>query len=356
MTAHLKPLVVPIFIPHAGCPHHCIFCDQTTVTGAAARIPEPADICREVRRFLQYRKPHRNRVEVSFYGGNFLGLHSEKIHELLSATLPFIKDGTVDGLRFSTRPDTIDTHRLALLADYPVSTIELGVQSMSNAVLTSAGRGHTAEDTVRAVGLLQQGAYRIGLQMMVGLPGEDFAATMATGRAITALSPDFVRIYPTLVLEGSALAELYRKGRYTPLSLSEGIDRVKALYQLFSGAGIAVTRMGLQASTELDSGTTVLAGPYHPALGHMVLSDLLLDRAVAQIEARQNAADPVVLWVHPRSISRMRGLNNRNIALIKKRFGIDAIRVTVDPAISADDVVVSSFREDKRDPAGTLRH
>ncbi len=342
MTAHCKPLVIPIFIPHAGCPHHCIFCNQTTVTGTAARMPTSADIYSEIQRFLQYRKPHRNRAEVSFYGGNFLGIQPEKIHELLSATLPFIEDGTVDGLRFSTRPDTIDAHRLALLADYPVSTVEIGVQSMSDAILKTAGRGHTAEDTVRAVGLLRQKTYRIGLQMMVGLPGDDFAATMATGRAIAALSPDFVRIYPTLVLEGSALAELYRKSRYVPLPISECIDRVKTLYRLFSGAGIAVTRMGLQASTELDSGTTVLAGPYHPALGHMVLSDLLLDRAVAQIEARKTLAGPIVLYVHPRSISRMRGLKNRNIAVIKKRFGIDAIRVKADPAIGADDVVVSS--------------
>ena len=341
MTDPSKPLVIPIFIPHAGCPHRCIFCNQSAVTGQSVQMPKPVDIQNEIRRFLKYRTRNRSRAEVSFYGGNFLGLKPDTIHNLLSAARPFFEDRAIDGLRFSTRPDTIDANRLSRLSDYPISTVELGVQSMDNAILRGAGRGHTAADTTRAVDLLKQKGYRIGLQMMVGLPGEDRAATLATGRAIVSLSPDFVRIYPTLVLSGSVLADWYRAGRYTPLSLTECIRRVKQLYRLFAENNIVVIRMGLQASEELDNATTVLAGPYHPALGHMVLSDLLLDRAVLQINAKENRSGPILLRVNPRSISRMHGQNNRNIARLKNRFGAASVTVTSDPALALDDVIVS---------------
>ena len=277
-------------------------------------------------------------MEVSFYGGNFLGLPAKTIQDLLDLASEFKKTGNIDGIRFSTRPDTVDTDRLQLLEPYPVSTVELGVQSMDDGVLREAGRGHTAADTINAVSLLKQKDYRIGLQMMTGLPGDMDAICLDTARRIIALKPDFVRIYPTLVICGSPLAERYQQGRYAPQSLDDCIALLKTLVLLFQENGISVIRMGLQASDGLDDPAIVLAGPYHPALGHMVYSKILLDAAVEVLTAGQPPGKTVTITVHPRNLSRMQGLNKTNIDILKHRFHIETLYLATDPSLDIDSV------------------
>ena len=246
MNLPKKPLIIPIFIPHAGCPHQCVFCNQNIITGAPSESLN-ASLANTIDRFLTYKRPSRSHVEVSFYGGNFLGLPEERILHLLIEAKSFIDSGKIESIRFSTRPDTIDEDRLNLIAPFPISTIELGVQSMDEKVLGISKRGHTAGDTVDAVVRLKEKGFNIGLQMMTGLPGDTVAGSLETAQKIIALKPDFVRIYPTLVLEGSALALLYKKKQYIPISLEECVDQLKALHLLFQSAHIPVIRMGLQA-------------------------------------------------------------------------------------------------------------
>ena len=340
MSSSDKPLIIPIFLPHAGCPHFCVFCNQRAITGSEATLPTFADIRSGVHEFLSYKKDTRSGVELSFYGGNFLGLPTKTIQDLLELASEFAVSGKIDGIRFSTRPDTIDADRLKLLGPYPVSTVELGVQSMDDAVLREAGRGHTAEDTVNAVNLLKQKNYRIGLQMMTGLPGDTDALCLHTARQIIALKPDFVRVYPTLVICGSLLAELYHQGRYTPQSLDDCIALLKTLVLLFQENGISVIRIGLQASDGLDDPAIVLAGPYHPALGHMVYSKILLDAAIEALSAEQTPGQTVTITVHPRSLSRMQGLNKTNIERLKQRFHIETLHLTTDPSLDVNSVRV----------------
>jgi len=164
----------------------------------------------------------------------------------------FVSQGLVDSIRFSTRPDTIDARRLDILENYPVATVELGVQSMDDQVLVQAGRGHSASDTIRAVEALKERQLDIGLQMMVGLPGDSDARALTTTRKIADLDPDFVRIYPTVVVENSRLAQWFKKGKYAPLSLEDAVSLVKKIYLLFKQEGIEVIRMGLQASDDLE--------------------------------------------------------------------------------------------------------
>lgn len=334
-TRALKPFIVPIFLPHAGCPHQCVFCNQTTITGVATRLPATEAVAARIRGFLPYRGAARGPVQISFYGGNFLGLPEETIRMLLRTAERFVRAGEADTIRFSTRPDTVSEARLDLIGPFPVETVEVGAQSLNDRALRLSGRGHLSADTRRAVGLLHRNGYTVGLQQMIGLPGESGPQAMASGHAIAALHPAFVRIYPTLVLAGSRLAAWYRKGRYRPLSLEAAVALSARLYRLYCREGIAVARMGLQAAEPLDSAQRILAGPYHPAFGHLVLARVFRDLAVRRLSAKKIAtAGTVTLRVHPKNISRMRGQHNENVAYLKARYHLRSLVVGPDPAVS----------------------
>ena len=336
-----SPFIIPIFIPHAGCPHQCAFCNQTSITGFEDKIPTPEEIYDLVERHLKFKGKQRDTIEIAFFGGNFLGINTEQIVVLLKSASAFVKAGKVDGIRFSTRPDTVDRKHIELIYDFPVSTVELGVQSMDDHVLALSRRGHTAADTMSAVGLLKERNYEIGIQIMVGLPGENRDGMLANARQIADLKPDFVRIYPTLVIEGSPLARWFQKGKYTPLNLESAVDRAKELYLFFTDRGIKVIRMGLQASEDLNDGSTVLDGPYHPAFGHMVHSEIFLDKALAAINSEGFTKNRLTISVHPRSISKMRGLNNSNVKKLKNRFQFNSIEVLPDASLGEDDVKIA---------------
>lgn len=280
-------------------------------------------------------------MEVAFFGGNFLGLGPDYIKAVLYEARTFVRAGLVDGIRFSTRPDTIDSERLYLIKPYPVSTVELGVQSMDDHILALARRGHTAADTQKAVDLLKQYNYTIGLQMMVGLPGDNHEKTLASAGKISALQPDFVRIYPTVVLDGSLLASWYQTGKYKPLELDDGVDIVKKLYLYFKDKDIAVIRMGLHMSAEDQRLNPIIAGPYHPSFGHLVHSKIFLDLAVSALNSKRDVFDTVTIKVHPHSVSKMRGLNNDNIKTLKNRFQIGSLNISPDPTLAEDQLILA---------------
>jgi len=334
----MAPFIAPVFIPHAGCPHQCAFCNQKAITGQAAGKISMTTVREQIDRFLAF--PHdRNRtVQISFYGGNFLGLPGKTIRSLLDLAEGIVKQGHADGIRFSTRPDTVSSQTLALIREYPVQTVEIGVQSMDDTVLDKTRRGHTARDTENAIRLLAETPYEIGLQMMTGLPGDNDAATWMTARRLAEFTPAFVRIYPALVLKGSPMAAWYASGEFIPLSLDESVERAKGLYLFFQKKAIPVIRMGLQASDELNAEQTVLAGPYHPAFGHLVLSSIWLDKASELLTAYKNYGERVVFHVRPENISKLRGQRNTNIKILMQRFHLKAIDVKPDENMADEDI------------------
>jgi histone acetyltransferase (RNA polymerase elongator complex component) len=336
------PFIIPIFLPHAGCPHQCVFCNQTSITGVGRDTVSPEKVERQIHEFLKFKGNDRRPVQVAFYGGNFLGLEKEYFKRLLDISAKLINNKEIDAIRFSTRPDTIDHDRIEIIKNYPVTTVEIGVQSMDDRVLSTVKRGHSSSDTKRAVTLLKDRHYQIGLQMMVGLPEEDEAGSLSTAYRIGELEPDFVRIYPTIVLKNSLLARWHKNGTYRPWSLERSIAHVKTLYLFFKKKNIPVIRMGLQASEDLDSGAVVLDGPYHPAFGHMVHSSIFLDMATAILEKEKVFHDTVTLNVHPRSISKMRGIKNSNVETLKKRFRLQSLEIVPDSSITEDALAVSS--------------
>lgn len=330
----LRPFIVPVFIPHAGCPHRCAFCDQTFIANRPKNPPSEKSVTADIARFLTYHRPHHEAPQISFYGGTFLGIGKERILKFLSIAEGFVSRGQAASIRFSTRPDTITQEILDVIEPFPVKTVELGVQSMDDTVLKLSLRGHTTHDTRRAVDLLKERGYAIGLQMMVGLPGQDASSAMTTALEIAGLLPDFVRIYPTIVLKNSRLEAWYQEGSYHPLSLEAAVAQTKNILVLFRDKQIPVVRMGLQASESLDFNRSIVAGPYHPAFGHLVLSEIFFDTAAAELALETAPIHKAVFFVHPSSIPKMRGLKNANIERLKKIFHINQIELVPNASVS----------------------
>jgi histone acetyltransferase (RNA polymerase elongator complex component) len=324
------PFIIPIFIPHQGCPHQCVFCNQNAITASAVAPLTSATVASQIEHYLGFRRHRRQQTEIAFFGGNFLGLPSEVIHELLACAQQFVAQGRVDSIRFSTRPDTVTTERLECLKAFRVGTIEVGAQSLHERVLAETMRGHGVSAIRNAVTRLRERRYQIGLQLMVGLPGENPSRSMVSGQRAVALRPDFVRIYPTLVLAGSPLAEWYDCERYHPLTLNEAVRLTKRLYRLFRYHHIRVNRMGLQANQELDTGHSIVAGPYHPSFGHLVAADIYLDLArngCEYLAAAGRLGKILTLAVHRRWESQLRGHRNQNLQWLAQRFRLESVNL-----------------------------
>ena len=329
-------MIVPVFIPHQGCPHRCVFCDQRAVTGMAAVSPSPKNVTKRIQDFLRYKREYHSPVEIAFYGGSFTGLPSDYQEALLKTARHFILKGSVHSIRLSTRPDTIYEKKLDLLKSYHVTTVELGAQSMNDRVLIASRRGHTASDTVRAVELLRDYGMKVGLQIMPGLPEDTEQSILNTAGKIASLRPDVVRIYPTVVLKNSHLARLYQQRRYLPLTLPQGVHLAKELLCLFKRHGISVIRVGLQASESLEGRDGIIAGPFHPSFGHLVHSAIFFDKAVALLEKMERIPDRITLRVTPSDIPKLRGLHNGNIKELMHRFHFKQLSVVPDTTIPQD--------------------
>jgi len=336
-----RPLIIPLFIPQRGCPHQCVFCNQRAITGAAARIPTTNQIRDEVERFMNYAGKRHTNIQISFFGGSFLGLGKPAVTGLLHAGASFVARQGVHSLRFSTRPDTVCLETLDWIERFPVSTVELGAQSMKDRVLKSAGRGHRAAHTIAAASLLKERGYQVGLQMMVGLPDDDAAGAMETARQLADSEPDFVRIYPTLVLKGSPLARLYRGGKYSPLPLEDCIALVKKLYLFFKERRIPVVRMGLQASDGLTDTGSLLAGPYHPAFGHLVHASVVFDAVSRTLRRMEKPVHPLTIVTHPHMVSRVQGLKKQNLRYLMRDFGLEKVVLLQDSTLATDRLIVA---------------
>lgn len=324
-------MIIPFFIPNGGCPHRCIFCNPERTAG-----PQPARISaghfeERVRSHLRSFQGKPGDVQIAFYGGNFTGLARTEQIRLLERAGKFIASGEVHSIRISTRPDHIDAERLALLKAYGVRTIEIGAQSMVDRILQAAGRGHSAADVERAVGLIQLEGFEAGVHLMAGLPGERREHFEYSVERVIGLRPHMVRIHPTLVLAGTSLAACYLEGDYEPLDLPEAVARCKFALRRFAAAGIRVIRVGLQSTPEMEKEGSILAGPYHPAFRSIVESSLFLDRAASLLSARPVRGRQVVLTSAPGDESRLRGQRNENVTTLKRRFGLADLAIAADP-------------------------
>lgn len=262
--------IIPYFIQHQGCPHRCLFCDQSAITGERCSADKPEDQLETTIGVWLARNRRNLPVQLAFYGGSFTCLPESLQHRLLSTVHPHVSAGRIESIRLSTRPDCITDETCMFLIDYGVATIELGVQSMNDAVLEKARRGHGAESVRRASALVKKHGLQLGIQLMIGLPGESTVSFLRGVRETVAIGPDFVRLYPAVVLENTGLARLYRESGWQPLSMNRALTLARKARAMLLEQGVRVIRMGLQHSQELAE--QVLAGPYHPSFGELVIA------------------------------------------------------------------------------------
>lgn len=320
-----KHVNVGLFVPHAGCPHRCSFCDQRAISGQLSPLtPEEVEAaCRTAAATMQV-PPER--AEIAFFGGSFTAVPREYRLSLLRAARPYMEKGLFGGIRISTRPDAVSREILRELREYGVTAVELGAQSMDPRVLEKNRRGHSPEEVRSASGMIREAGLSLGLQMMTGLPGDTDEGAWNTARELAALRPDTVRIYPTLVMEGTALSRWYQAGLYTPQALPEAVDLCAGLLTFFEERDIRVIRLGLHAEEEMTR--RLVAGPWHPAFRELCESRLYLERALEALETacahtRSSDGEALRLLVHPAAVSKMTGQRRENVrCLLEKGYRV----------------------------------
>ena len=322
-----KQYIIPIFVPHLGCPNDCVFCNQKSISGQKKQVTKE-DVKNIIEEHLKYIKKD-SKVEVAFFGGSFTGIEEEKQEELLAAAYEYIKQKKVDSIRISTRPDYIDKKILKRLKKYKVKTIELGVQSANDYILKKAGRGHTFEDVVKASKLIKWYGFDLGHQMMVGLPESTTVDEINTAKQLIKLKPKMVRIYPVLVIKNTKLEKDYNDGKYKPLTVTQAVEVCKELVKLFVKKHIEVIRIGLQPTDTItnpeDEKSEVVAGPFHPAFRQLVESGMWYDVIVEKIKQLNTKVKEVVVTVNPADVNNVIGQRKDNINNLREVYDVDLI-------------------------------
>lgn len=329
--------IIPIFVPHLGCPNQCVFCDQKRISGSL--FPASGDTVREALEGLA-----GEGYELAFYGGSFTAIEVQRQVELLAAVQPYRASGLISSLRVSTRPDAIDEEVLVRLRRYGVETIELGAQSMTEEVLRRSGRGHSAADTEHAAALIKNAGFQLILQLMTGLPGESRQSALTSAQRLAALGPDGVRLYPTVILRGTALEQLWQRGEYTEHTVEDAVECCADILPVFETAGIPVIRLGLNPTEEL-SGGAVVGGAYHPALGELVKSRIWLRRIRRAICNMDGGVD-IIIHVSPSALSQAVGQKRGNVLTLIKEFGLSSLKISPDAQISGENFRVDVAKQE----------
>ena len=330
-----KEYIIPIFVPHLGCPNSCTFCNQKTISGQAKQVTAK-EVKETIEYYLSNFKDDNKYVEVAFFGGSFTGIEEEVQEELLQAAFEFIKQKKVNSIRISTRPDYIDKKILKRLKKYKVKTIELGVQSTNDYILARCQRGHTFEDVKKASKLIRRKHFILGHQMMVGLPESTKLDEINTTKSLIKLKPKIVRIYPVLVIKGTKLEEEYRNNEYIPLTVNQAVERCKEIVTLFNKKNIRVIRIGLQNTNTIDepghNESEVVAGPYHPAFRQLVESSMWYDSVVEEIKQFNTKVKLVQVRANPVNINHIIGHKKENIEKLNQIYDVE-VKVVADEKI-----------------------
>lgn len=321
-----KEYIIPIFVPHLGCPNDCTFCNQKKISGQTKNV-KAEDVKNTIEYYLNNFKDDNKYIEVAFFGGSFTGIDVDKQKELLSVAYEYIKNKKIDSIRISTRPDYINKEILKMLKSYGVKTIELGVQSTNDYILNKSKRGHTFEDVKKASKLIRKNGFILGHQMMVGLPESTRQDEINTAKDLIKLKPKIVRIYPVLVIKGTQLEKDYESGEYTPLTVEQAVETAKDLLVLFNKKKINVIRIGLQNTNEITDPNSkesqVVAGPYHPAFRQLVESRLWYDNIANEIKKVNSNVSYIQIDVNPSDINNAVGHKRINIEKINDTYNTD---------------------------------
>ena len=320
--------IIPIFVPHLGCPNDCIFCNQKSISGQKKNMTKE-QAKNIIDNYLKNLNDSDALIEIAFFGGSFTAINENLQNELLELAYTYVKEGKVESIRISTRPDCIDKNILKRLKKYKVKTIELGVQSANDFVLKRANRGHTFEDVKKASKLIRWYGFRLGHQMMVGLPESTRQDEINTAKALIKLKPKMVRIYPVLVVKNTKLEKEYEDGIYKALPLPQAVETCKQLVRMFSDKNIDIIRVGLQNTDEISDPSSekseVVAGPYHPAFRQLVESGLWYDAIVEKIKKLNVKVKEVQVTVNPLDVNNVIGHKKDNVLKLKEFYDVDLV-------------------------------
>jgi histone acetyltransferase (RNA polymerase elongator complex component) len=345
----MKKRIIPIFVPHRGCPHDCIFCNQKKITGVSTDMTSD-DVRNIVDEYLTTIDKDAV-VEIAFFGGSFTAIDVDIQKSLLSIAKEYVDKGVVHDIRMSTRPDCINQEILSMLKEYKVSIIELGVQSLDEDVLRDSIRGHQVNEVFVSSKLIKENKIQLGLQMMVGLPSDTEEKCINTARKFIELNPDCVRIYPTLVVKETGLEDLLSRKEYNPFSLQESIEIVKKLLALFYVNNINVIRVGLQATEDIQLGKAVVDGPYHPAFRELVEGEMIKDY-LKHIVIENKVTSNILIKTNKKNVSKIIGNKKCNSVYMKnelivnlktqeEHIDIDKLEIVLDN----DKIVKTDFKE-----------
>lgn len=312
----MKTYHIPVFVPHKGCPHDCVFCNQRQITGQRDDT-SPSEVKNIIESHLETMEGDYY-AEVAFFGGSFTGIDIVLQRELMEAAYPYVESGKINGIRCSTRPDYINREVLDNFQKYGGKSIELGVQSTDEEVLRRSHRGHSFEDVKNGAALIKERGLELGVQMMLGLPGDTMEKMIRTASDLISLEPACVRIYPTLVVKDTGLYAMRCKGEYTPLTVDEAVEVLSVVIPMFKKAGVDVIRVGLQTTDDINEST--VEGPYHPAIKELAEGRIV--RNVMEEHLSQLKLAPEV-FCHPSRVSVTVGHKGCNKAYFADNYGIN---------------------------------
>lgn len=292
--------IIPIFVPHEGCPHNCVFCNQDRITGVDEDVTSET-VRNTINDYLETIQNKNATIEVSFFGGTFTGIREKKQKELLEVAKEYKDKKLINKIRLSTRPDYIDDYILTYLKEYGVDIIELGVQSLDEEVLRKAGRGHSVEDVINASKLIREHKFVLGHQIMPGLPGDTFEKDIKTTEASIEMKPDICRIYPSLVIKDTPMERMFNCNEYLPYSLEEAVNISKVIYDMYRKNKVNVIRIGLQPTESINEGGDIIAGPFHPSFRELVEGSLIVDVILENIREEKNA----LIYINPKDLSKL---------------------------------------------------
>ena len=312
---------IPIFIPHKGCPHACVFCNQRRISGTI-KDTTVEDVDNIIKEYLDYYLNTDKKIEIAFFGGSFTGIDLSLQEAYLKVAYKYIIDGKVDSIRLSTRPDYINDEILTLLTKYGVKTIELGVQSMNDEILDKAKRGHTRDDVINASNLIRQYGIRLGHQIMIGLPYSSINSEVYTIKECLKLEPEQLRIYPVYVIEDSELYDMYEAGEYKALEIGEAVDRCVAVIHECQKTNVQIIRLGLQSTSEITAKNANIYGPVSDNFAEYVMAALIRERIENEIV---NKYGDIVVYVPKRYISATIGPKKINKIYFENKFNVKYI-------------------------------
>lgn len=322
--------IIPIFVPHLGCPHDCIFCNQKRISGVERPL-ESNELHKEIENTLSTLDYTNNpRVEIAFFGGSFTGIEKTLQEKYLEIGYSYIQQGKVHGLRLSTRPDYITDEILERLKKFGVDVIELGVQSMHDDVLMAANRGHNKEDVIRACALIKAYGFTLGIQLMPGLPLDTVERFKISIDEAIKLEPEVMRLYPTLVIKDTELADDFKLMRYKPMTLDDAVRACSYGLEKCLENKIQVIRLGLQPSDTVSTDGDVLAGPFHPTFRQLVEGELFLrwiQMAIDDQLFNNQDENELIITCALKQVSSVSGMNKRNKIALKEAYGFSKIKI-----------------------------